>query len=151
MLLLRNLRRTYVLITLLYSYVKTPYLTQQAFTCSKSTIETLEKGLKYVQSCQCRYKKDAIDVVLVSSLLTLNYFKPSPSFPIVYFELVNICGDNYLTFYSFDICFNVWKAGFNKRKAGLNKKQCREFRYFSYFTHSVRCNLCKPSNTGKFV
>ena len=45
------------------------------------------------------------------------------------------------------------------RKAGLNKKQCREFRYFSYFTHSVRCNFCKPSiaeiihsgNTGKFV
>ena len=44
-LFLRNLRRIYVLITLLYSYLKTPYLTQQAFTCSKSLIETLEKGL----------------------------------------------------------------------------------------------------------
>ena len=50
MLFLRNLRHTYVLITLLYSYVKTPYLTQQKFTCSKSTIETLEKGLTYVLS-----------------------------------------------------------------------------------------------------
>ena len=49
-LFLRNLRRTYVLITLLYSYIKTHYLTQGAFTCSKSTIETLEKGLTYVQS-----------------------------------------------------------------------------------------------------
>ena len=49
-LFLRNLRLTYVLITLLYSYVKTPYLTQQTFTCSKSTIETLEKGLIYVLS-----------------------------------------------------------------------------------------------------
>ena len=48
MLFLRNLRHTYVLITLLYSYVKTPYLTEKAFTCSKSTIETPEKGLKYV-------------------------------------------------------------------------------------------------------
>ena len=34
---------------------------------------------------------DAIEVVLASSLLTLNYFKSSPSFPIVDFELVNIC------------------------------------------------------------
>ena len=49
-LFLRNLRRAYVLITLLYNYVKTPYLTQQTFTCSKLTIETLEKGLTYVQS-----------------------------------------------------------------------------------------------------
>ena len=106
-LLLRNVNRTYVLITLLYSYVKTPYLTQQAFTCSKSTIETLEKGLTYVQSYQWRYQKDVIEVVLVSSLLTLNYFKSFPSFPIVDFEQVNICWENYLTFYSFDICFNV--------------------------------------------
>ena len=45
MLFLRNLRRTYLLITLLYSYLKTLYLTQQAFTCSKSTKESLEKGL----------------------------------------------------------------------------------------------------------
>ena len=106
-----NLRRTYVFITLLYSYVKTPYLTQQAFTCSKSTIETLEKGLTYVQSYQWRYQKDVIEVVLVSSLLTLNYFKSSSSFPIVDFEQVNICWENYLTFYSCDICFNVSSGG----------------------------------------
>ena len=137
--LLRNLRRTYVLITLLYSYVKTPYLTQQPFTSSKSTIETLEKGVTYVQSYQWRYKKDAIEVVLVSLLLTLNYFKSSPSFPIVDFELVNICWENYLTFYSFDTCFDVSTGG------------RQDFHYFSYFTHLVRCNLCKPSNTGKFV
>ena len=37
----------------------------------------------------------------------LNYFKSFPSFSIVDFEQVNICSENYLTFYSFDICFNV--------------------------------------------
>ena len=96
---LRNLRRTYVLITLLHSYVKTPYLTQQAFVCSKSTTETLEKVL----TCfwQWRYQKDVTEVVLVSF----------PSFPIVDFEQINICWEDYLTFYSFDICFNVAAAG----------------------------------------
>ena len=92
---------------LLYVYLKTPYLTQQAFTCSKSTIETLEKSLTYVQSYQWRYQKDVIEVVLVSSLLTLNYFKSFSSFPIVDFEQINIWWENYLTFYSFDISFNV--------------------------------------------
>ena len=106
-----NLRRTYVFITLLYSYVKTPYLTQQAFTCSKSTIETLEKGLTYVQSYQWRYQNGVIEVVLVSPLSTLNYFKSSPSFSIVDFEQVNIFWENYLTFYSFDISFNVSTGG----------------------------------------
>ena len=43
----------------------------------------------------------------MSLLLTLNYFTPSPSFLIVDFEQVNICWENYLTFYSFEICFNV--------------------------------------------
>ena len=66
-------------------YVKTPYLTLQAFTCSKSTLETLEKGMTYVQSYQLRYQKDVIEVVLMSSLLTLNYFKYSRSFPIAAF------------------------------------------------------------------
>ena len=104
---LHNLRCTYILVTLLYSYVKTPYLTQQAFTGSKSTIERLEKGLTYVQSYQWRYLKDVIEIVLVSSLLTLNYFKSSPSFPIVHFEQLNICWENYLTFYLLDISFNM--------------------------------------------
>ena len=47
----------------------------------------------------------------MSSLLTLNYFTPFPSFPIVEFEQVNICWEIYLTFYSFDICFNVSTGG----------------------------------------
>ena len=46
--------------------------TQPAFTCSKLTIETLEQGVKYIQSKQQRYQNDANDVVLVSLLLTLN-------------------------------------------------------------------------------
>ena len=29
---------------------KNVFLTQLTFTCSKSTVETLEKGVKYVQS-----------------------------------------------------------------------------------------------------
>ena len=96
---------------LLYGYVKIPYLTQRAFTCSKSTIKALGKGLTYVQSYQWRYQKDVIEVVLVSSLLTLNYFTLFPSFPIVDFEQVNICWENYMTFYSFDISFNVSTGG----------------------------------------
>ena len=32
---------------------------------------------------------------------------PFPSFPITDFEQVSICWENYLTFHSFDICFNV--------------------------------------------
>ena len=96
---------------LLYGYVKIPYLTQRAFTCSKSTIETLGKGLTYVQSYQWRYQKDVIEVVLVSSLLSLNYFESSPSFPIVDFEQVNICWKNYLAFYSLDIFFDVSSRG----------------------------------------
>ena len=43
----------------------------------------------------------------MSSLLTSNYFTPFPSFSIVDFEQVNVCWENYLTFYSFDIFFNV--------------------------------------------
>ena len=90
-LFLRNLRHTYVLIMLLYSYVKTPYVTQQTFTCSKGTIETLEKGLTFVQSWQQRYQKDVIEVVLVTSLSTLNFSTPFYSFSIVEFEQLNIC------------------------------------------------------------
>ena len=47
----------------------------------------------------------------MSSLLTFNYFKSFLSFPIVDFEQVNICWENYLTFYSCDICFNVPTGG----------------------------------------
>ena len=48
---------------------------------------------------------------LVSSLLTLNYFTSSPNFPVVDFEQVNICRENYLTFNAYDICFNVCTGG----------------------------------------
>ena len=40
-------------------------------TCSKATIETLQKGVKYIQ---CKYVKYVNDVVLVFLLLTLNIF-----------------------------------------------------------------------------
>ena len=39
-LFLRNIRLTLILVTLLYSYVKTPCLTQQKFNCSSSIIES---------------------------------------------------------------------------------------------------------------
>ena len=35
-------------------YINIANATQLVFTCSKSTVETLEKGLKYVQIRQCR-------------------------------------------------------------------------------------------------
>ena len=47
--------------------------TQLVFTCSKSTLETLEKGVRYVQCYQKKHQKDVIDV-LVFLLLTLNIF-----------------------------------------------------------------------------
>ena len=42
-----------------------------AFTCS-NIIETLEEGVKYVQSEQLRHQSGANDVVLVSLFLTMN-------------------------------------------------------------------------------
>ena len=44
--------------------------TQLTFTFSKSAIETLEKGVKYVKVND----NDVIDVVLVFLMLTLNIF-----------------------------------------------------------------------------
>ena len=46
--------------------------TQQAFTCSKSITERVEKVVKYIQSLQQRYQNDFIDVIVVCLLLTLN-------------------------------------------------------------------------------
>ena len=76
------------------------------------------------------------------------YIWTFPSFPIVDFEQVNICQENYVIL--FILCL--------LKEGRLNKKQQSEFHYFSYFT-PVRCNLSKPSitqiihsrNTGKFV
>ena len=87
------------------------------------------------------------------SLLTLNYFKSFPSFPIVDLEQVNICWENYLTFYLFDICFNVTTGG----RQDLTISNATSSVIFH--THSVRCNIRKPSitqkicsrNTGMFV
>ena len=47
----------------------------------------------------------------MSSLLTLNYFTPFPSFPIVDFEQVNVCWENYLASSLFDISFNASTGG----------------------------------------
>ena len=44
-------------------------------------------------------------------IFIINYVIPFPSFPIVDFEQVNICWENYMTFYSFDISFNVSTGG----------------------------------------
>ena len=43
-------------------------------TCSKSTIKTVEQGVKYVQIKQKRQQNDTTGIVLVSLLFTLNIF-----------------------------------------------------------------------------
>ena len=45
------------------------------------------------------------------SLLTLNIFRTFSSFPIVDFKQVNFCWGNYVTFYSFNICFIISTGG----------------------------------------
>ena len=72
------------------------------------------------------YQKDVIEVVLVSSLFPLNYFRLFPSFPIVDFETVNICWENYLTLHSFDICFTVSTGG----RQDLKRNNARNFVIF---------------------
>ena len=49
-------------------------LSQQTITWSLSTIETLENGVKYVQSQQERNQDDVNVKIMVSLLLTLNIF-----------------------------------------------------------------------------
>ena len=58
---------------------------QLTFTCSGSTIEKLEKGVKYVQSKQL---VNVNDVVLVFFLLT--YFTPFSSFYFAEFDQANV-------------------------------------------------------------
>ena len=48
--------------------------TQQTFTCSKSTIEFLEQGMKYVQVNNRDIRTTSVTFVLVFLLLTLNLF-----------------------------------------------------------------------------
>ena len=47
---------------------------QLTFTCSNSAIETLEKGVRYVQSKQQKHQNGATVVVLVFLFLTFNIF-----------------------------------------------------------------------------
>ena len=65
------------------------YKSQLAFTCSKSQIEALEKGVKYVQSYQYKHLNDIIDLVLVF-LLLWTYFTSFSSVSIANFEQVNM-------------------------------------------------------------
>ena len=65
------------------------YKSQLAFTCSKSQIKALEKGVKYVQSYQYKHLNDIIDLVLVF-LLLWTYFTSFFSVSIANFEQVNM-------------------------------------------------------------
>ena len=48
--------------------------TQQTFTYSKSTIETLEKAVEYIQSQQQQHWNDVNEVALMFLLLPVNIF-----------------------------------------------------------------------------
>ena len=65
-------------------------ITQQTFTCSKSTIEAIEKDVTYVQSLQIRQQNDVINIVMVDLSLTLNIFHTFFSAFIVDFEQLNV-------------------------------------------------------------
>ena len=65
-------------------------ITQQTFTCSKSTIEAIEKDKTYVQSLQKRQQNDVINIVMVDLSLTLNIFHTFFSAFIVDFEQLNV-------------------------------------------------------------
>ena len=60
---------------------------QQTCSFSTSTIETLEKDVKYVQSWR---QNDVNNVVLMSFLSTLNIFHTSFGVSLVDFEQVNV-------------------------------------------------------------
>ena len=65
-------------------------ISQQTFTCSKLTIETVEEGVKYYQSQKNRHQNDAINVALVHLLLTWTIFHTFSSVSIIDFEKVNV-------------------------------------------------------------
>ena len=65
-------------------------VTQLTFTCSKSTIQTLEKSIKYVQSKQWENHNDVTDFILVLLLLALKIFYAFSSVSIVDFDQVNV-------------------------------------------------------------
>ena len=66
------------------------YKFQLAFTCSKSQIKALEKGVKYVQSYQYKHLNDINGLVLVFLLLLWTYFTSFSSVSIANFEQVNV-------------------------------------------------------------
>ena len=78
----------------------------------------------------------------MSSLLTLNYFTPFPSFPVADFKEVNICGESYLVLSSLDICFNVSTRG----RQDLTRSNVWHSVIF-LISHTQWCNLSKPSIT----
>ena len=98
MLFLRNFN--YVLITLIYSYVKTHYLTHQTFRTHQSIIKTLEKGLTFVRKLAIKIP-ERHHWGRSGVLLTLNYFTPFHNFSVLDFKQLN----------SFDICFHVSTEG----------------------------------------
>ena len=98
MLFLRNFN--YVLITLIYSYVKTHYLTHQTFRTHQSIIKTLEKGLTFVRKLAIKIP-ERHHWGRSGVLLTLNYFTPFHNFSVLDFKQLN----------SFDICFHGSTGG----------------------------------------
>ena len=56
---------------------------------TRTTAETLEQGIIYVQSYQQRHQNNANGIVLVSLLITLNIFHNFSSVSIVNFEPVS--------------------------------------------------------------
>ena len=65
------------------------------FTCSKSTRETVEKGVKYVKCKQQRHQNKATEVVLVEFIVNFVYISLFSKDTFVDTEQVNICGDIY--------------------------------------------------------
>ena len=132
--------RSYILISLLYNYVKTPHLTEQTLTCTKLIIKIPE-----------RRHQGRSGVFIINFELFRTFSKISYWWLYAGKNLLGKLSDILFVWYLFQCVY--W------RKVGLNKKQYREFHSFSYFTHAVRCDISKPSitqiihsrNTGKFV
>ena len=87
---------------------------QLTFTCSKSTIETLEKGVKYVQINHKDIKTTSMTSFWCLYCWLLTYFTPFSSVSIVDFEQVNVSWNTLkisLTFFRL-ICPFIWKLCF---------------------------------------
>ena len=82
-----------------YLFSSTDSLPSRQFTCSKLTIETLERSVEYVQSLIY-----VNGIVLVPLLLPLNYFTPFSSVSIVNFEHVMV---GWVAFFCSEISPNI--------------------------------------------